>query len=306
MRLRHTGEEFERSRAASLAFAQKWHGRGEGLITTMIGLACPPVPAYSDLVGVAEAARDTGLPIQVHVAEMAYEMEEWQALYGSGPAPVLLRAGVLDHHLLGGNVVFLDAEAAAILRDHPFHASTCPQNCCKLTLGMLDIPLLLDSGVNVCLGCNEVVNNNNLDVLEEMRFAALYHKMQRRDPAVLWGDAPLRLGTERGGRALNTGVGVLAPGRPADVIVLDATGPHMAPAHDPLANLIYGAASADVTTTIVGGRVVMENREVTSFDARAAVNRLEERFAPLRAQLPPVPLPLPITAPFELRWEAER
>jgi 5-methylthioadenosine/S-adenosylhomocysteine deaminase len=241
----------------------------------------------------------------MHVAEIAHEMTEWREVYGRRPAQVLRAAGVLDHHVLGGNVVFLDADDAALLRDHEFHASTCPQNCAKLALGMLDIPLMLERGLNVCLGTNEVANNNNLDMIEEMRFAALYHKLQRRDPRTLTGDAPLRLITERGGRALGTGVGVLAPGRPADLIVLDVSGPHMHPEHDPLANLIYAAASADVRDAVVAGRVVMEGRRLLTLDVDAVIEQLEAGLAPLRAGLPPLE-PGQAEGPFELRWDARR
>lgn len=305
MRLRYVPDEAERTFNNSVAFARKWHGRANGRITAMLGLANPPVPTRQDMQRVARGAAETGLPIQMHVAEIAYEMVEWREMYGRRAAEVMRDTGLLAHHLLGGNVVFLDAEDAAILRDYPFHASTCPQNCCKLALGMLDIPLMLEKGVNVCLGTNEVVNNNNLDMIEEMRFAALYHKMRRKDPGTLWGDAPLRLVTERAGRALATRVGVLEPGRPADVIIMDATGPHMHPAHDPMANLIYAASAADTRTVIVNGQVVMEDRRILAFDVEAVVEQLETRLAPLRADLPTV-VPGEESAPLELRWEVER
>jgi 5-methylthioadenosine/S-adenosylhomocysteine deaminase len=159
--------------------------------------------------------------------------------------------------------------------------------------------------VNVCLGTNEVVNNNNLDMLEEMRFAALYHKLRQHDPSTLWGDAPLRLITERGGRALGTGVGVLAAGRPADIILMDARGPHLHPAHDHLANIIFAAASADTRTVIIAGQVVMEDRRLLTLDDADVIARLEERLAPLRAGLPN-PVPGTVTTRFELTWEVDR
>jgi 5-methylthioadenosine/S-adenosylhomocysteine deaminase len=308
MSLRYIPEEADRTLANSIRFATKWHGRADGRLTAMLGLANPPVPMPRDLQAVAAAAKETGLPIQMHLAEIAHEMVEWQEIYGQRPATVLREHGILEHHVLGGNVVFLNAEDAAILRDYPFHASTCPQNCCKMTLGMLDIPLMLENGVNVCLGTNEVVNNNNLDMIEEMRFAALYHKMQRGDPRILWGDEPLRLITERSGRALATGVGVLEAGRPADVILMDARGPHMHPAHDPFASVIYASAAADVHTVIINGQLVMENRRLLTLDDQAVIERLEERLTPLRALLPAAEAGDPQAAaePFELRWEAER
>jgi 5-methylthioadenosine/S-adenosylhomocysteine deaminase len=305
LKLRHSAEEAERTFRQSVGHARKWHGRGDGRISAMLGLANPPVPEWDDLVRVARGAAEHGLPIQMHIAEIAYEMVEWQEMFGRRAIQVLREAGVLDQHVLGGNVVFLDAEDAGILRNHPFHASTCPQNCCKIALGMLDIPTMLNSGLNVCLGTNEVVNNNNLDMIEEMRFAALYHKMQRRDARVLPGDLPLQMITARGGRALGTGVGVLEAGRPADVIVMDASGPHLHPAHDHLANLTYAASSADTQTVIINGRIVMQDRRIVSFDAESAVNQLEARLAPLRPELPQAVIGVG-DEPFELRWEVER
>lgn len=305
MTLRHVPEEAERTAQQSLAFAQKWHGRGQGRITAMLGLANPPVPVPADLERVTRNARESGLPIQMHLAEIAHEMAEWREVYGRRPTQALQTAGMLEHHVLGGNVVFLEAEDAALLRDHDFHASTCPQNCAKLALGMLDLPLMLAKGVNVCLGTNEVANNNNLDMLEEMRFAALYHKLHSHDPRTLAGDEPLRLITERGGRALGTGAGVLAPGRPADLVVLHPAGPHMHPEHDPLANIVYSAASADVRDVIIAGQLVMEGRRVLTLDVDAVIKQLEAGLEPLRAGLPPL-RPGLAEGPFELRWKAER
>lgn len=303
--LKYDRTEVDRTMQVSLDFASKWQGAGDGRITTMLGLANPPVPMRYELELLEEAVNQTGLPIQMHLAEIALEITEWEELYGKGPVKVFEECGLLEHHILAGNVVFLDKEDVTILRNFPFHASTCPQNCCKLTLGMLDIPLLLEHGVNVCLGTNEVVSNNNLDMAEEMRFAALYHKMQRKNPSVLWGDQPLRLITERGGRALATQVGVLEVGRPADIILMEATGPHMVPAHDPLANLIYASSAADTRTVIIDGRVVMEERKILTFDEYEVIRELERRLEPLRAELPVVK-PGISDRIFELRWEVDR
>jgi 5-methylthioadenosine/S-adenosylhomocysteine deaminase len=289
VRLRYDEGEARRTLRASRAFCEKWHGRAGGRITTMLGLGNPPVSPRPVLEAVAQAARESGLGIQMHVAEIAQEMDEWQRLYGQHPARALAATGILEAHVLGGNCVFWDAEGARILRDYDFHATTCPQNCCKLALGMLDIPLLLEAGVNVALGTNEVPNNNNLDMIEEMRFAALYHKMARHEASILPGDAPLRLITERGGRALGLEVGRLEAGRPADVIVMDARGPHWHPRHDVIANLIYAAHSADVRTVIVDGKILMEDRRILTFDESDVITRLEKRIAPLRAGLPPLP-----------------
>src|SRR5262249_48864491 len=151
--------------------------------------------------------------VSLHLAEIAQEMDEWQQRFHSGPAAALRQAGVLEGHVLGGNCGFLSDEEARILRGYDFHAPSCPQNCAKALEGLLDIPLLLRHGVNVALGTNDVSNNDNLDLLEEMRFAVLYHRLIGHAHEVFSGDTPLRLITANGGRALGLAVGTLAVGQ---------------------------------------------------------------------------------------------
>ncbi|HZQ07169.1 MAG TPA: amidohydrolase [Anaerolineae bacterium] len=304
-RLHFDENEAKRTFQMSKEFCQHWHGRASGRITTMLGIANPPVPRRVILEWVARAADEMGFAIQLHVAEIAQEIREWQEFYGKSAAEMMAETGILNAHVLGGNCVFFTAQDAQILRDYDFHASTCPQNCCKLCLGMLDVPMLLEAGVNVALGTNEVINNNNLDMIEEMRFAALYHKMARRDPRILGGDIPLRLITIQGGKALNLAVGCLETGRPADVIVMDARGPHWYPRHDMVANVIYSSAAADVRTVIIDGRIVMEDRRIRTFDEAEVIARVETRLAALRAELP-APRGVEDSAmPPEVKWTVE-
>jgi 5-methylthioadenosine/S-adenosylhomocysteine deaminase len=302
--MRYVRDEVVRSLKASIEFAKKWHQRGDGRITAMLGLANPPAPQQYEMEQVAIAAKEHGFAIQMHIAEFSQEMEEWQEFHQTSAVEMMRRTGILDNHVLGGNVIYLKKEDAQILRDFPFHASTCPKNCCKMVLGMLDIPLMLSEGLNVCLGTNEVVNNNHLDMLSEMRMAALYHKMQANDPAILWGDAPLRLATECGGRALGTGAGVLEPGRPADVILMDNTGAHMQPNHDRLANLIYSSHASDTRTMIVDGKLVMHDRKILTFDADKPIEFLRSRTESLRGYYAPR-VPKEIEQVSQMRWQVE-
>jgi 5-methylthioadenosine/S-adenosylhomocysteine deaminase len=272
----------------------------------MLGLACPPALLPYEIERVTAAAKEEGFGIQMHIAEIAYEVQEWQEIYEASPFAVLEDLGLLDCHVLGGNVVFVTEEDLPRLRGTSFHASTCPKNCSKMALGMLDIPLLIENGINVCLGTNEVSCNNRQDMLEEARYAALYHKMRLGDPTVLGGDLPLRLITEQAGRALNTGVGVLAPGRPADLIILTGEKPNLLPGFNPLADIIYSASSADVRTVMVAGRVLMEEEEICVIDEPELVETLQEKARRWKKILPE-PVPAGAQAvPYEMRWDVDR
>lgn len=304
--LSYSREAAERSFQRSLAFTRKYHRTQSSLVTSMLGLACPPALLPYEIDLVVSAAKAEGFGIQMHLAEIAHEMLEWWQIYGASPFEVMEKLGLLDCHVLGGNVVFVKETDLQILEEKPFHASTCPKNCSKMALGMLDIPLLVHHDINVCLGSNEVSCNNRQDMLEETRFAALYHKMNRGDPAVLSGDMPLRLITENAGRALNTEVGILAPGRPADLIVLERRSPNMLPGFDPVADIIYAASGGDVRTVMVAGRLVMEEGEIRVFNEEALVDTLLEKADHWRTVLPdPLP-PGEQAVPYDLRWDVDR
>ncbi len=304
--LAYSQEALQETFQRSLAFTREFHLSRSPLVTSLLGLACPPALLPEDIKLVASAAKAEGFGIQMHVAEIAHEMREWQQMYGRSPFAVLDELGLLDCHLLGGNVVFVTEEDLPILAGKPFHASTCPKNCSKMALGMLDIPLLLENDINVCLGTNEVSCNNRQDMLEEARYAALYHKMRRGDPAVLSGDQPIKLITERAGRALNTGVGVLEAGRPADLIILESSNPNMLPGFDPIADTLYAGSSGDVRTVMVAGQLVMDEGEICVINEAKLVNTLQGKARQWRKILPDPPPAGPRSVPYDMRWEVRR
>ena len=121
------------------------------------------------------------------------------------------------------------------------------------------------------LGTDGAASNNNLNLFEEMHLAALLQKWLRRDAEALPAREVLRMATIRGARALglDAEIGSLEVGKKADLIMLDAAQPHLAPRHDPVALLVYSAQAADVCTVMVDGRILMEDRVLETLDEEA-------------------------------------
>jgi 5-methylthioadenosine/S-adenosylhomocysteine deaminase len=143
-----------------------------------------------------------------------------------------------------------------------------PDSNLKLANGIAPVQTLLENGVNVSLGTDGAASNNNLNLFEEMHLATLLQKLLRRDAETLPARQVLRMATIRGANALGLGtrVGSLEVGKQADVVVIDAARPHLAPRHDPVSLLVYSAQAADVEMVLVDGRVLLEDGELTTID----------------------------------------
>jgi 5-methylthioadenosine/S-adenosylhomocysteine deaminase len=148
-----------------------------------------------------------------------------------------------------------------------------PESNMKLASGTAPVPALRRAGVPVGLGTDGAASNNNLDMFEAMRQAALLHKLQSNDPHVLPARDVLAMATIVGARALGLEreIGTLEPGKRADVIVVSMSHARQTPMYDPLSHLVYVTRGDDVRTTIVNGRLLMRDGQVLALDEAAVL-----------------------------------
>ena len=157
---------------------------------------------------------------------------------------------------------------------HVIHGSNM-----KLASGIAPLVPLLRAGICVGLGTDGAASNNNLDMLEEIRLAALLQKVHTRDPMAIPAKQALELATINGAQALGLGkvTGVLAPGYHADITLFDMQAPHWYPRHDRLSLLAYSASAGDVHTVLVDGRVLLANRRLTTIDEEKMLHEVQSR-----------------------------
>jgi len=252
----------------SVNFAKKYDGYADGRVTAQLGphtlYTCGP----SLLRKVREKATELKVGVHIHLAESEETVNLTKKKHGLSEVELLEKMGFLGPDVLAAHCIHLAKEEMRIMAKHNVKVSYNPVVNMKLAQGTARIKDLSDLGVTVGIGTDGPASNNNLDMFESMKIAALLQKQFYKDPTVMPAKMVLKMATIDGARALGLEktVGTLEAGKKADIILLDFKKPHLTPIHDPYANIIYSAHGSDVDTVIVDGKVLMENRKVKTLD----------------------------------------
>lgn len=262
----------------------------EGRVRTWVGLEhlfyC--TPGCFDAAVTLAAEFETGL--HIHSSESIWEVQESLKRYGRRPIEVLHARGVLGERTVVAHCVWLDDREIALLARTGTGVAHCPCSNMKLSSGPARVGAMRAQGVTVGLGSDGEKENNNLDLIEEMKFASLLQKVSSLDPTTGDPDDVLRMATIDGARALGLGdlTGSLEPGKRADVIVVDLSGLHTTPVllaqhFNVVAHLVFSCSGRDVRDVWIDGRRVVAGGSPTTFDIdqvrSSAQAAAEELFA---------------------------
>jgi len=277
-------EDVQRAKLAeAIQFAKDWHGKADGRITAMISphapYTCPP--AYIEQF--VQAAHDLDLPMHTHMSETVAEVEQNVRDYGTRPVEHLDKLGMFSRPSLVAHAVHLTDEEIALLAERGVAVSHNAASNLKLASGVARVPDLLRAGVTVALGTDGAASNNNLDVFDEVRLAALIHKGVSGDPTAVPALEALRMGTVYGAKAIwqDDRLGVLCVGMKADLIAIDIDQPHYYPRTDLLSHLVYAGSGRDVKHVWVNGEQIVKDRQTLRLDEeqiRAEAQKCYERL----------------------------
>jgi 5-methylthioadenosine/S-adenosylhomocysteine deaminase len=211
----------------------------------------------------AEFAAEQEIGIHIHLSETEKEVNDCIARHGKRPADHLDECGILTPRTVAAHCCWLDESECALLAERGTSASHNPSSNMKLaTNRAMPYQWLKEAGANVCLGTDGCASNNNLDMFEEAKTAALLQKFSWNNPVLLPAHEALAMATVNGARGLGLGTGTLGAGMPADIILVSARTACNTPLHNAPSNLVYSCSGGAVETTICDGRVLMLNREV--------------------------------------------
>lgn len=269
--------------AAATSFLDSCPGRQTGRITPAVFCHSPYTCSAKTLVQAKALAREQGRAFFIHLAETEAELKQIHEQQGMSPVEYLDRLHVLDRDTVAIHCVHLTTTDMSILQHRETGVITCPESNMKLASGTCPVPKMLAAGIRMGLGTDGCASNNDLDLFGEMDSLAKLHKVVNLDPTIMPASQVLHLATSGGAAALGMGdtVGRLAPGLRADCIIIDLDQPHLTPFHNHDL-LVYASKGRDVRTTIIDGVVVMDNRQILTFDLAETMSHVRNLAAALR------------------------
>lgn len=278
-------EEQNHKLGEAAAFARDWNGKADGRITAVMSPHAPYTCPPDYIEKFVQVAHDLNLPLHTHMSETLREVEQNVTDYGLRPVAHLEKLGFFSRPSLVAHAVHLNDEEIEILARHNVAVSHNPGSNLKLASGIARVPELLKAGVTVSLGTDGPASNNNLDMFEEMRLAALIHKGVSGDPTAVPAGEALLLGTAYGARSIfldNTGL--LEVGMKADFIGVNIDQPHLYPHTDLISHVIYSASAKDVEHVWVDGKQVVKHGECLTMDEERILREAQSAFEGLLAR----------------------
>jgi 5-methylthioadenosine/S-adenosylhomocysteine deaminase len=283
------GKDDEGSRADAqegLDMATQFDGAADGRITTALMPHSLTTVDTEFLEEFVPQAREANIPLHFHANETEGEVEPLLSEHGRRPLEYADDLGMLTENDFLAHCVHVDDTEIDLLAETGASVIHCPASNMKLASGIAPIQQMLDAGVNVGLGTDGAASNNDLDLFDEIRDAAMIGKLARGDTRDVAAESAVRMATEGSAEAIGLPVGQIEAGGIADIAVVDFDVPHLTPTHDFVSHLAYAVRGSDVRHTVCDGQQLMVDREIQTMDeddikkraaeaAKALVDRAE-------------------------------
>lgn len=245
--------------------------RGNPLIRTAFAPHAPYTVSNEPLERVKVLAEELDLFIQMHVHETEHEVTQSLTQHNERPLQRLERLDLLSPRLQAVHMTQLTDHEIVRLQETGVHVIHCPESNLKLASGFCPVHKLSVAGVNVALGTDGAASNNDLDMIGEMRTAALLAKAVAKDASAISAATALRMATLDGAKAMgwDEEIGSLVPGKAADITAIHFADLDLQPIFNPLSHLVYCASRYHVTDVWVAGKHLLRNRQLVNMDEGA-------------------------------------
>lgn len=217
------------------------------------------------------------IPIHIHLHETKDEITQSIKEHGKRPIERLEKLGLLSPSLLAVHMTQLTDDEISLVAENGVQVLHCPESNLKLASGFCQVEKMTQKGINVSLGTDGAASNNDLDMLGEMRTAAMLAKAVAEDAAAIPAEQALRMSTINGARALGieTETGSLEPGKAADITAIKLNGLESQPLYHPVSQLVYATGRNQVTDVWVNGQHVLNQRRITTMDEQDILEKTQ-------------------------------
>jgi len=274
------GDEEKRKKEfkESIRIIKKCHNTADGRIKVALGPHAPYTCSTELLRWVRRKADELGIRIHIHISETEFEVEQIIDSYNARPFEYLNEIEFLGGDVLAAHGVWLSDSEMDIIKDNHVKISHNPISNMKLASGVSPVSKMINNVINVSLGTDGAASNNNLDLLEEMKTAALLQKIHNLDSTLLSAKQVFEMATINGAKALGMDkeLGTIEVGKKADLTLLNFNKTHLTPYRHPLSHLVYSAQGSDVDTVICNGQILMQHRQLLTMNEPEVIQQAEE------------------------------
>jgi len=252
--------------------------RHHPLVKTTFAPHAPYTVSDEPLQKIKTLADELDIPVNMHVHETRFEVEQALAQQGRRPLQRLHELGLVNPSFIAVHMTQLTDAEIKLFAEAGGNLVHCPESNLKLASGFCPVAQCLDAGINVALGTDGAASNNDLDMLGEMRTAALLGKAVAENASAIPAATALRMATLNGAKALGIDdtTGSLKAGKFADVIAIDLDFPETQPVYCPTSQIVYAASRQQVTDVWVAGKRLLKQRNLTTLDLSALKSRVNE------------------------------
>lgn len=262
---------------AAERFYHEWQNKDER-VKVWLGPHSPYLCSGEFLQKTLGLAKKLNVGIHLHVSETKGQVQMSLEQHNLTPPAYLHHLGLTDVPLLFAHAANATLDDIALMAQHQIGIAHCPKTFLKLAAGIALVTEMQEQGIPVGVGSDGAASNNTLDMLEQLRLAAMLQKHQHEDATVLKRHEALAMATSEGAKVLREdNLGQIEEGFLADLILVDLNGAHVQPLHDVIASLVYSSRASDVDTVIINGKVVMEHKEHKTIDKARVLHEVKQR-----------------------------
>jgi 5-methylthioadenosine/S-adenosylhomocysteine deaminase len=274
-------DSYEDSMEMARDYIKRW--KDHPLIVPSIAPHAPYTCTTEILHAAADLAREYDVPLHIHIAETALEVDNMRNDQGMPVVPYVKKQGLFEAKVIAAHCVHIDTGEMRTLLHAGAGVAHNPSSNLKLASGFAPVVKMLETGLNVGIGTDGPASNNDLDMFEEVRLAAFIAKAVTNDPTSLPASTALVMATRLGAQALHIGhlTGSLTPGRRADLILINISPLHNSPsfkraADSTYAQIVYAGKSTDVSDVMVNGKWLMRDHKLLTLNEEQLLTQAAE------------------------------
>ncbi|MGL4787083.1 MAG: amidohydrolase [Cetobacterium sp.] len=251
--------------------------KNDDLIIPAFGPHAPYTVSKEKMQEIENLSKKYNVPIMIHVGEFDDEDKRLN-LKNKSVIEYMDSIGVLNNRVLLAHAIHLNEKDLDIIKKREASIAYNPMANAKGATGIARAYEMLNKNIKVGLGTDGPMSSNQVDLFRTLSYASSMQRLKYNDRTIMTPDIVVKMATIGGAQALNLDkkIGSIEPGKLADIVIIETKSPNMMPNYDPFATLVFQANPSNVDTTIVNGKIIVENKKLKTYDIKKNIKQMKE------------------------------